>query len=346
MIYETDPRMRYALEEVWFAASLYVADWEDDFHQLMLNDHIRMDAYRRAIATAVRPGMAVADVGTGTGILAQWALEAGARVVHGIDVNETVLQRARERMARAGFSDRFNAIHALSTETTLPEKVDVVISEILGNLADNEGMTSILDDARARFLAPDGRMLPAQVTSFLVPVSALQAHHGIENGHCRGLSAQYQLDPLLASLGVASPFHIFYDAIISARAHLAPAKPAAHFAFDGSTSDGDEYAHRLEFTVERDAPLTGFKGYFIAQLAQGVVLDISGDDIAARRTSDSWKHCYLPVERPVPVQAGDVIALTFARSGPASREALFRPRYRWNGHVRRADRVVAAFGRE
>jgi protein arginine N-methyltransferase 1 len=28
----------------------------------------------------------------------------------------------------------------------------------------------------------------------------------------------------------------------------------------------------------------------------GVVLDISGDDIEVGKTSDSWKHCYLPID--------------------------------------------------
>jgi predicted RNA methylase len=69
-IYETDSSMRYATQEVWFAASLYVADWEQDFHKLMLSDHIRMVAYENAIKRLVQPGMTVVDVGTGTGILA------------------------------------------------------------------------------------------------------------------------------------------------------------------------------------------------------------------------------------------------------------------------------------
>src|SRR5690349_13868146 len=123
-IYETDPRMRYAPEEVWFAASLYVESWEEDFHQLMLDDHLRMTAYEAAIKAVVRPGMAVADLGTGTGVLAQWALEAGARVVYGIEANPRIIPRALERMARAGLSERFQVLGALSFDVDLPERVD------------------------------------------------------------------------------------------------------------------------------------------------------------------------------------------------------------------------------
>jgi protein arginine N-methyltransferase 1 len=339
MVYRTDPRMRYATEELWFAASLYVLSWEEDFHQLMLNDHVRMEAYRRAIRKVVRPGMAVADVGTGTGILALWALEAGARVVHGIDVNERILRQAEQRMAAAGLSSRFQAFHALAHQVTLPERVDVVLSEILGNLADNEGMTPILADARARFLKQGGQMLPRRARSFLVPVAAVQAHAHLERRRCRGLSERYDLDDLLARLQVRGPFDLYYDAIIPTRTHLAQPQEAAHFALDGT--DPDRYHRDLVFTAQQEGLFTGFKGYFTAELAEGVVLDISGDDIAGRLTSDSWKHCYLPIEQPIPVHPGDQIAVTYAI--PPGSETPFRPCYSWSGTVRRGARPLGEF---
>jgi type I protein arginine methyltransferase len=339
-LYETAPTMRYAPEEVWFAASLYILSWEEDFHDLMLNDQIRMEVYEKAIKTAVRPGMAVLDLGTGTGILAQWALEAGARVVYGIDVNEAIIPRALERMAAAGFADRFQVFNALSHQVSLPEKVDLLISEILGNMADNEGMVAILNDARPRFLGERGRMLPARATSFLVPVAAARAHAQVESGQCRGLSRRYDLRELLQSLGVASPFNIYFDVIIPAGTYLAQPAVATRLAFEGD--DPEEYSRELVFPVQRDGLLTGFKGYFVAELTEGVVLDISGDDIAGRRTSDSWKHCYLPIERPAAVRTGDQIELTFARGRPRQ-TSPFQQRYRWSGRVRRGEQTIASF---
>jgi protein arginine N-methyltransferase 1 len=339
--YLTDPRMSYGPEEIWFAASLYVLSWEQDFHTLMLNDHVRMVAYERAIKAAVRPGMAVLDLGTGTGILAAWALEAGARVVHGIDVNTAILAEAQARIERAGFGSRFHAWNALSYDVNLPERVDLIISEILGNLGDNEGMTPILNDARLRFLKPGGRMLPRRARTFLVPVSALEAHRQIEQRSCRGLSASYDLDRLLVQLQVPSPFQLYFDAIIPARAHLAPPAVAASFAFDGR--DPEEYVTSLSFTAQKDGTLTGFKGTFAAELLEGVVLDIGGDDIAARATSDSWKHCYLPIERPLAVRAGEIIDLRYARARPAPVQGTFRPLYSWSGSVRRGDQVLGSF---
>jgi protein arginine N-methyltransferase 1 len=89
--------------------------------------------------------------------------------------------------------------------------------------------------------------------------------------------------------------------------------------------------------------LTGFKGYFMATLSDTVKLDISGDDIAGRTTSDSWKHCYLPVETPWPVQPEDRIDLTFSRSRPATASGPFHQTYRWEGKVISTGETVARF---
>ena len=159
MKYQTSEQMKYESEEVWFPLSEDILSWDEDFYALMSNDEIRMTAYEKAIKETVRQGSVVVDIGTGTGILAQWALEAGARKVFGIDVNKKVLDLAEKRIGKAGLNDKFTIINKLSYEVELPEKADVVISEILGNLGDNEDMTPSLDDARKRFLKNDGIFL-------------------------------------------------------------------------------------------------------------------------------------------------------------------------------------------
>ncbi|MGW4566351.1 methyltransferase domain-containing protein, partial [Streptomyces sp. NPDC004561] len=172
----------YEPEQVWLPASERLLDWDDGFHDLMLGDRLRMTAYRSAITEAVRPGATVLDLGTGTGVLARWALEAGAARVYGIDLNERILATAAERLAAAGHGDRFHPLPGLSFDLELPEPVDLVISEIMGNLADNENCVAILDDARRRFLRPGGAMLPRAVESYLAPVAAERAHARLRDG--------------------------------------------------------------------------------------------------------------------------------------------------------------------
>jgi ubiquinone/menaquinone biosynthesis C-methylase UbiE len=72
------------------------------------------DGVRRAAIDAadIAAGAVVADVGTGTGFLAEAALDAGARVI-GIDVSEGMLEQVRSRFAGRTFEARSGAVDAL-----------------------------------------------------------------------------------------------------------------------------------------------------------------------------------------------------------------------------------------
>jgi SAM-dependent methyltransferase len=343
----------YEIEQIWFPCSESILAWDDDFHALLLGDRLRMSAYRAAIQESVEPGMSVLDLGTGTGILALWALEAGAARVYGIDLSDAALTSAIDRIRRAGHGGRFHALCGLSYDIELPERVDLVLSEIMGNLADNEDFVPILADARRRFLNPSGGMLPISVDSYLVPVAAEAAHARVSAGECHGLVAESargaegrvrrvpHLDDALRERGLTNRFDLYYDTILPARIYLADPQRVRHFALDGT--DAPTYEVSASFTVTKAGRFSGFKGYFVARLSKSVSLDISGDDIAGGTTSDSWKHAYLPLERPVDVRPGDRVLLSFSRSYPRTRDTPFRQVYRWSGAVERGPTVVGRF---
>ena len=82
----------------------YFASYADPgVHRLMIQDHARTDAYRRAIE-AVAKGKRVLDVGTGTGILSLFAARAGAAVTH-VDASRPVVQWARENARLSQLAD-------------------------------------------------------------------------------------------------------------------------------------------------------------------------------------------------------------------------------------------------
>jgi predicted RNA methylase len=339
-------------EQVWLPAAERLLDWDEGFHDLMLGDTLRMNAFRAAIAEVVGPGLRVLDLGTGTGILARLALEAGAARVYGIDLNEHVLGIATERLAAAGFgADRFMPVHGLSFDIEPPEPVDVVIAEVIGNLADNENMAAILYDARRRFLAPGGTMLPQRVESYLVPVATRQAHARLRDGGPCDAGGAESFAELLRRRHVSSPYDLYYDVVIPIVRHLAAPRVLRQYELqEPAAAPRVDYQVPLVYTVRRTGLLTGFKGYFVATLSRTVALDISGDDIAARTASDSWKHCYLPIAEPVPVRPGDRIYLEFGRSRPAAEtsaetnaETSFAQHYRWSGHVISGNSVVGGF---
>ena len=333
----------YALEQVWLAASERLLEWDDGFHELLLGDRVRMRAFHAAIDEVVQPGMTVLDLGTGTGILAEWALEKGAARVYGLELNETLLAAATERLGAAGHSASFKPVHGLSLDVTLPEAVDVIVSETLGNLADNEGAVEILDDARRRFLAAGGQMMPQRVESYLVPVAAERAHDLVSRCTVADVDAG-DWPALVKARGGRDQFDVYYDVVLPESGHLAPARVARRYDFGGPNDA--TYREPLTWTVHNDGLLTGFKGYFIATLSPSVALDISGDDPGsgdwgARTSSDSWKHCYLPIATPVRVRRDDRIRVELARA--ARPDLPFRQTYRWEGAVLRDSAIVAMF---
>lgn len=333
----------YEIEDVWFPFSESILEWDIDFYQLMLNDEIRMAAYKKAIQDVVKPGMVVLDLGTGTGILGLWALQAGAKHLYAIEINSEILSIAIKTFEQGNFSCQYDVFNGISYDINLPTKVDVIISEIMGNIADNEDFIPILTDARHRFLKEDGRMLPSKVCSKLVPVNSLKAHQQVQSKNAKRINPSYSIEKLLQRLAIKSPFNIYYDVIIPHTSYLTTEQVAQEFNMDGK--DPSVYEIPLTFTVEVDGVFTGFKGSFVANLSESVTLDISGCDLdlASRTTSDSWKHCYLPVEIPVNVKCGDEITLLYSRFYPSRKNLPFRQCYKWSGTIKRQGQLISTF---
>ena len=125
----------------------------------MISDKSRTDAYARALSQAVRPGSVVLDIGTGTGIFAMLACRFGARQVYAIEPGDAI-EVAREAAASNGFSERIEFIQGLSNSVVLPERADVIISDIRGVLPLFQHHLPTIIDARKRLLAPDGILIP------------------------------------------------------------------------------------------------------------------------------------------------------------------------------------------
>src|SRR4029077_16176472 len=137
----------------------------------MIADRERFDAYSKAISKTVRPGDAVLEIGCGPGAFALLACQAGARKVYAID-SEEIVHFARELAAANGFADRMQFIESDSRKTDLPERVNVIVSDIRGSLPFFGHAIAAIEDARQRFLAPGGRLIPQLDTLKVVVIEA------------------------------------------------------------------------------------------------------------------------------------------------------------------------------
>jgi len=134
-------------------------------HIAMLNDTMRTETYLAAIRAGIRPDDVVVEIGTGSGVLAIAAALAGAKHVYAIEAG-AVADAAQANFAANGVADRVTLVRGWSNQVTLPERGDVLISEIIGNDPFGEGVLRFTLDARARLLKPEARLLPDRLRTF------------------------------------------------------------------------------------------------------------------------------------------------------------------------------------
>lgn len=136
----------------------------------MLSDEVRTGAYREALRRLVTPGDVVLDLGSGTGVLAFFACEAGARRVFAVE-QEHIADAAGLLARSLGYGDRVEVRHARSTDTTLPEPADVLVTETLGTFALEERILHSVIDARRRLLRPGATIMTfASNTLYVAPI--------------------------------------------------------------------------------------------------------------------------------------------------------------------------------
>ncbi|KAG6549207.1 hypothetical protein Mapa_009193 [Marchantia paleacea] len=149
------------------------------YHQKeMLSDRVRMDAYYRSIFRNAKHflGKTVLDVGTGSGILAIWAAQAGARKVYAVEA--TVMARhARSLIAGNNVDHIVEVIEGAIEDITIPEKVDIIISEWMGYFLVRESMFDSVIYARDKWLKPSGIMYPSHARMWVAPMRTSLVEH-------------------------------------------------------------------------------------------------------------------------------------------------------------------------
>jgi ubiquinone/menaquinone biosynthesis C-methylase UbiE len=126
-----------------------VAGQWDDMRRQFFGEGVR----RAAIAAAqIAPGAVVADVGTGTGFLAEAALDAGARVI-GIDASEGMLEQVRTRFSTRAFEARAGDVADLPLDSG---SADAVVANMVLHHAVDPGRAIA---EMARVLKPGGTLV-------------------------------------------------------------------------------------------------------------------------------------------------------------------------------------------
>jgi len=267
------------------------------FHSWSLSEKAKMAAYQQAIAETVRAGDVVLDLGSGTGILAFLACQAGARRVYAVEVGEAV-ELAKQVCRQNGLQDRVVFLRELSTRVDLPERVDVLVTETLGNFGLDDGVLGWVLDARARLLKPEGAIVPQSVELFIAPVEAPAAYRRIET---------WTSDLCGLDFSPLRPF-------AANNLHAMRLEPEALLAGPVSLgrlrlADVNTPALRSDVSVvaKRQGTLHGLGGWFSAELSKDIFLSN-----APPLPPGSRNHAFLPLAHPVPIEEGDRVRMTIS----------------------------------
>lgn len=261
-----------------------------DYHLSMLHDTARMDSFRRAIAATVKPGDVVVDIGCGSGVLSFMACDAGARKVYAIEAGP-VIELARELAAENGFADRIEFLEGWSTEVSVGEPADVLISETIGNAGFDEGIVAWTVDARRRLLRPDPVLVPERLRMWVAAVESFDDHTLVSDWQTTGLPYDYTAAHRRAVRMLW--FADFTPSNLLGQPELAGDVDLRTAADEPVTSSGS-------LRVDRDGTLHGLACWFDSLLCAGVTIDN-----APPRTESSWFHGFLPLAESIAVAAGD-----------------------------------------
>lgn len=258
-------------------------------HADMVYDQERVSRYQDAVGALLQPGDTVVDIGTGTGLLAFLCLQLGARHVYAIDRSRAI-KWAKLLAKHHRLANKITFYSADSRDVELPEKVNIVISEMIGHVAFEEGMAESLFDARARFLSQGGTIIPQVVSLMVGPVCENEVYDACVNCWQDVHGFSYSLLRQDA-LGTCYVTEISNDKLM--------ALPKKMFTLDLANGQPlSKLSKSAKFTIYRSGDVNGIAMWFDAKLAPDVYLSSS----PWSRTH--WKQCFAAIGHPIHVQKG------------------------------------------
>lgn len=300
-----------------------------EYHRTLIADAVRNAALYSAMKALIRPGeTTVADIGAGTGLLGLMAAKLGAKEVFLYEVGE-VAAVAERAIERSGF-ENCHLMPCHSTEMHEPPKVDLIVSETLGNYAFEEDIVATINDARKRFLKKGGKVLPQAISQFVQPVTAPRLHRELTVWSETG--RRYGID--LSDAERMSLNNVYVRRLRGSE--LLPSGARQWDRLDFGRNNSANRSGEAQWQVASVTTVYGFAVWWEAELLEG--LSISTGPQAAKT---HWEQLYFPMERVLQVPEGGELRFKMAsRSSPEAGTHL-----KWQAEVSTAagapvDRVM------
>ena len=261
----------------------------------MLADRVRVETHAEALRQTVREGSVVVEIGAGPGIFAVLACQLGAKRVYAIEPSQ-IIQVAREVVAANGCADKIEFFEDYSYRVTLPTRAEVIFSDLRGALPFLERHIPAIADARRRFLAPGGILIPRKDTLWAAIVEAPKTYSDLvdpwdHNALGQDLSAARQLIVNSLQKVRVSPNQLLTT-------------PQLWTTLEYDSIENPDARGRLAWTVERAGTGHGFLVWFDAELVEGI-----GFSNAPSAPETIYGSLFFPWTKPVSLKQGQSVSV-------------------------------------
>jgi protein arginine N-methyltransferase 1 len=265
---------------------------------VMIGDRPRITAYAEAMKRVITPDSVVVDLGAGPGLFALLACRCGARRVYAIEPDDTI-QVAREIAAANGLSEKIEFIQAMSTDVTLPERADVIVSDIGGVTPWFQTHLPSIADARRRLLVAGGTLIPTRDTVWAAVVHApdLHARHTApwdDNGFDFNMQPARRL-----ALNTFKKGAVTEERLLTGLQRWA--------TIDYRTVDEWNVHAEVCWTANRAGLAHGFLVGLDRTLAEGITFSNAPDRSGTLPSGSIYSTLFFPWTTPVKVEAGDEV---------------------------------------
>ncbi|MBQ5945933.1 methyltransferase domain-containing protein [Massilia sp. ST3] len=253
------------------------------YHHNMLMDQNRMHSFKSAIHYAVFPGARVLELGGGTGVLSFFAAQQASKV-YCVEYNPDMVREARKFLAINPNGHKVEVVHADAFDYLPPEPVDVVICEMIHVGMLREKQVEVIESFKRRYLARFGGPLPV-----FLPEAVIMAAQPVQQ--------EYDFEGFHAPIVQFQETNVVYPGTVEL------AQPAVYSIIDFQTPVDTHIGFEGSMLVEKSGTLNAMR--FITKNVLAVVQEQS--------TTIDWLNHYmtLPLAKPMQVQAGDLLRVSF-----------------------------------
>jgi type I protein arginine methyltransferase len=285
----------------------------------MTGDSARFNAYAKAISRSVRAGDVLVEIGCGPALFSLLGCRAGAKRVYAIET-EDIIDVARQIAAANGFADRIQFFQNDSRKVELPERVNAIVSDIRGVLPLFNGALASLQDARRRFLAPNGVMIPRRDVLKLAIIEAEKAYSRLTSPWKTSVTAVDLAIPLQLVLNTGHSIAVKVEQLLS--------EPEEWCTLDYMGNPGPDVSGKLTFRAKRNGTAHGICVWFETELFEDI-----GFSAGPESPGTIYGQLFLPWLEPVVIEKGQAILVSL-QANLVGKDYLWR----WETEIAGADR--------